>query len=683
MGLGVGDRGSRDPLFDTPYLDVDEWRDEPVRHRFVHGGFEGTDARFAMYFPPPARYQGRFFQPLMPVSGTEYGAASGALSHVAGLGGYIGFCSDNGGYLVESNLGSLMPFPGAGPDLTLNRTSAAVARYSRQVAAEMYGDHRPFGYVYGGSGGAYKTISCVENHLGVWDGALPYVHGTPKSIPVLLIAPSHVMRVVGDRLSRVVDALEPGGSGDMFEGLSASERDALAEITRLGYSPRIWFDVDRIAAQYQGGVWSMLVDGIRRADPGYFDDFWTLPGYLGADEASSVAKARVKQDVTVSGLVGRSEVVKAGLRLPLSMLVEEWADAPAAVRLDGLAAVDLRGAAMTFKSGVAAGRVLYVVDSLDDLVVIGYGAGGSEGLTDVAAGDVVELDNSVYLAAQTYHRHVVDTDYPNWDHLHIGGRPVYPQRSVHTGTWPETQTGRFVCKMIVVQALMDEAAAPIQAEWYRRRIAEHLGDRLDDQYRLWFVDNAMHTTPVVEPDDPRPVRTTRVVSYLGVLHQGLRDLVNWVEHGVAPPESTPFEISGGQVVVPVTAAERKGVQPVPTLTVDGADHIDVGVGEAVTFVGRADMPPGAGVIVEAEFDFDGSGEFLEHHRPTPGGAGPLTSVSFTTTHAFDEPGTYFPSMRVTSHREGDRHSLYARIQNIARVRVGVHEHSTTRDDRAG
>ncbi len=672
MGLEVKDRGSNDPLFDTPYIDVDEWRDEPVRHRFVHGGFEGTDARFAMYFPPPARYQGRFFQPLMPVSGTEYGAATGALSHVAGLGGYIGFCSDNGAYLVESNLGSLMPFPGPGPDLTQNRTSAAVARYSRQVAAEMYGDHRPFGYVYGGSGGAYKTISCVENHLGVWDGALPYVHGTPKSIPVLLIAPSHVMRVVGDKLSGVVDALEPGGSGDMFEGLDATERDALAEITRLGYSPRIWFDVDRIAAQYQGGVWSMLVDGIRRADPEYFEDFWNVAGYLGADDASSLANARVKQDVTVGGLVGRTEAVKAGLRLPLSMLVEEWADAPAAVRLEGLPATDLRGVSMTFTSGAAAGRILYVVDSVEDLVVVGYGMGGREGLSDVAAGDVVELDNSVYLAAQTYHRHVVDTGYPNWDHLHIDRRPVYPQRAVHTGTGPETQSGRFACKMIVVQALMDEAAVPIQAEWYRRRVTEHLGDRLDDQYRLWFVDNAMHTTPVVQPDDPRPVRTTRVVSYLGVLHQGLRDLVDWVEHGVAPPESTPFEVAAGQVVVPATAAERKGVQPVPTLTVDGADRIEVAVHEPVTFIGRAEMPPRAGVIVEAEFDFDGSGEFREQHRPTPGGDGPLTSVSFTTTHAFEKAGTYFPAMRVTSHREGDRRSLYARIQNIARVRVVVH-----------
>ena len=673
MDLGVRDQGSHDPLFDTPYIDVDEWRDDPVCHRFVHGGFEGTDARFAMYFPPAERYQGRFFQPLMPVAGTEYGAATGALSHVAGLAGYIGFCSDNGGYLVESNLGHFTPAVGRGPDLSMNRTSAAVARYSRKVAAEMYGDHRPYGYVYGGSGGAFKTISCVENHLGVWDGALPYVHGTPKSIPVLLIAPSHVMRVVGDKLECVVDALEPGGSGDMFEGLNATERDALAEITRLGYSPRIWFDVDRIAAQYQGGVFSMLVDGIRMQDPGYFEDFWSVPGYLGADDASLVQHARVQQDVTVTALVERDEVVKAGLRLPLSMLVEEWVTAPVAVRLEGLPPVDLRGATMRVKSGAAAGRTLSVVDWRDDLVVIGFGAAGASGLADVAVGDVIELDNSVYLAAQTYHRHVVDTDYPNWDHFHIDGRPVYPQRSVHLGTGPEGQTGRFACKMIVVQTLMDEAAVPIQAEWYRRRVIEHLGDRLDDQYRLWFIDNAMHTVPFVQPDDPRPVRTTRVINYLGVLHQGLRDLVNWVEYGVAPPESTPFEVSAGQIVIPKTAAQRKGLQPVPTLTVAGGERIDVSVGEAVTFVGRAEMPPRAGVIVEAEFDFDGSGEFPEHHRPTLGGEGPLTSVSFTTTHTFDEPGTYFPAMRVTSHREGDRQTLYARVQNIARVRVVVHD----------
>jgi hypothetical protein len=50
MGLSAADRGSSDPLFDKAFIDVYDWRDEPVRHRFVHGGFEGTDARFAIYF---------------------------------------------------------------------------------------------------------------------------------------------------------------------------------------------------------------------------------------------------------------------------------------------------------------------------------------------------------------------------------------------------------------------------------------------------------------------------------------------------------------------------------------------------------------------------------------------------------------------------------------------------------
>ena len=43
--------GLADPKFCDPYVDVDEWRDEPVRHRYVHGGFEGTECRFSLYFP--------------------------------------------------------------------------------------------------------------------------------------------------------------------------------------------------------------------------------------------------------------------------------------------------------------------------------------------------------------------------------------------------------------------------------------------------------------------------------------------------------------------------------------------------------------------------------------------------------------------------------------------------------
>jgi hypothetical protein len=48
-----GPSGSTDTLYDKPFVDLDEWRAEPVRHRYVHGGFTDTDLRFSIYLPPP------------------------------------------------------------------------------------------------------------------------------------------------------------------------------------------------------------------------------------------------------------------------------------------------------------------------------------------------------------------------------------------------------------------------------------------------------------------------------------------------------------------------------------------------------------------------------------------------------------------------------------------------------
>ena len=52
---------SLDPDYAEPLVDVNEERSEPVPHRYVSGGFRGTDARFSFYFPPPQQYGGRFF----------------------------------------------------------------------------------------------------------------------------------------------------------------------------------------------------------------------------------------------------------------------------------------------------------------------------------------------------------------------------------------------------------------------------------------------------------------------------------------------------------------------------------------------------------------------------------------------------------------------------------------------
>ena len=67
-----------DPMFTAPFVDVDDWRYEPVRHRYVHGGFDGTNCWFSMYFPDATRYGGRFFNPVSPVPGSEHGATEGA-----------------------------------------------------------------------------------------------------------------------------------------------------------------------------------------------------------------------------------------------------------------------------------------------------------------------------------------------------------------------------------------------------------------------------------------------------------------------------------------------------------------------------------------------------------------------------------------------------------------------------
>src|SRR5258708_12524164 len=143
MVLQQGAAGARDEMFDAPYLDLDEWREEPVRPRYVHGGFSGTDTRFSFYFPPAERYEGRFFHPLMPISGTEHGAPAG----FGMMAGSIGFAMASGGYLVESNQGRTVMFPGEDSTLVGYRASAATARYPRGGAAAMDGGPPPSPHV--------------------------------------------------------------------------------------------------------------------------------------------------------------------------------------------------------------------------------------------------------------------------------------------------------------------------------------------------------------------------------------------------------------------------------------------------------------------------------------------------------------------------------------------------------
>ena len=125
-----------DPLFDKPYVDIDEWRDTPVRHRYVHGGFTGTETRFSFYFPPKQQYQGRFYQYITPVPDSE------TLSQgLTGEEDRIGFAIASGAYFIETNGGGpagakLPPPPGTDPTVAAYRANAAAAQYSRVIAEQ-------------------------------------------------------------------------------------------------------------------------------------------------------------------------------------------------------------------------------------------------------------------------------------------------------------------------------------------------------------------------------------------------------------------------------------------------------------------------------------------------------------------------------------------------------------------
>ena len=177
------------------------------------------------------------------------------------------------------------------------------------------------------------------------------------------------------------------------------------------------------------------------------------------------------------------------------------------------------------------------------------------------------------------------------------------------------------------------AGASGTATWSRRRSATSI----DDRYRLWFVDHAMHTgadpMPGMVMPDTSPARRTRMVSYLGVLQQALRDVAAWVEHGVAPPSSTAYELVDGQVLVPATAAARRGVQPVVDLTVDGgASGRGRRWAHRSAFTAVVEVPPGAGAIVAAEWDFEGTGDYPLAEEGLDGSAGRADAVGDAHLH---------------------------------------------------
>lgn len=668
-----------DTQFKNPFVDVDKVITQPVKCRYVHGGFDdGT--RFSFYFPiDKADYSGRFFQYITPFPDSETSAQNYYAASP------IGFSISHGAYFVETNEGGKLDFADPStrrePSIGAYRANAACAQFSRHIAQLIYGCERPYGYCFGGSGGAYRTTGSMESTEGVWDGAVPFVLGSPQAIPNMFAARMYALRMLRDKMGDIADAMEPGGSGDPYATLTTEQRQVLHEVSSLGFPLKSWYGWKYMDAH----GFLVLYRSVVAMDQKYFhDDFWHKPGYLGFDNPPSLQRDHIQTKAVVKRIIGQTEAEQLGLVKPLSKadrgsadrawasMGSEIKEKPVAYEIDQKVDMPTLGGELMMLSGKGKGQQLQITRAKDGYVTLAA-VNQPQLLPLLKVGDSVQVDNSDWLAVETYYRHQVPTkDYYVWNQFRgYNDVPIYPQRPKLLGPMFTRgaagclPTGKIHGKMILCCSVWDREAFAWQGDWYRRHIIEHLGSATDDNFRLWYTDHATHGGE----DDP-----TEVVDYTTTLYQALLDVSDWVERGVAPSHTSTYEVEDGQVMLAADGKSRGGIQPVPCVTIHGKERTEVKPGDTVTIHVTVDVPQGTGKVVRADWCLDDSKQFtqpadLTQARYSADGE----HVEFEQTVSYDKAGTYFPTVKIYSERKGNAQTPYTCIANLGKVRVVVKE----------
>jgi hypothetical protein len=679
-----------DDFFGAPFIDVDDERYEPIPHRYVHGGFEGTDTRFAIWFPPPEQWGGRMYQPLEGANAGHEDVFASPLG--ADIGGLVMTLTRLGGYMIESNMGHIgdVMDAKAGPDPTLYgwRAAAESGRLSKFVAQQVLGSGPSYSYVWGGSGGARRSPLCLAYAPDVWDGALPFMgdardgdYGDFRRLRDLspnFACMFNVQRLLGDKIHEVVDAVTPGGSGDPFAGLSTHQREELANLYRLGY-PR---GDEAIIAQPTGTIWlwTSMADRIQREHPEYWEAFWTKPGHVGFDQRSLVEADLMDVRATVvRPLLAKDFIEDPQFSDPdfdqirrmssLFAAMHNMWDIPMAIEVDTKLDGYLQGTAVRVNSGQAEGRQLYATKGVGNVLLCdGEGEASNLRFTGVLAGDEVHIDNRAFLAyCYSYRHHLLG--FAEHDFLRIDGQPIFaqyeqPDRSPFMGT---VHTGRFDGKMLWVHHTHDASLWPPQGIGMKNNVERERGtDGAKEHFCLRWTENAEHVPFQMVMSAGSRNASTWLINYQPAIEQSLVDLAAWVEQGIRPSE-TNFAYADGKVTLPARAAERSGIQPVVHVEADGALRAEAKVGGEVTLQVHAEVAAGAGTIIGVRWDFDGSGTYPFAHDVD----GTASEVTLSTTHSWDRPGTYFATALVESHREGDVKATARRIPNLASARVVV------------
>lgn len=232
---------------------------------------------------------------------------------------------------------------------------------------------------------------------------------------------------------------------------------------------------------------------------------------------------------------------------------------------------------------------------------------------------------------------------------------------------------------MILEGMADQLSWPIFNVGYAERVAKALGpDKANGIMRLYVHENGSHAEGGGAP---------------GVFQQSMQDMVAWVERGVEPPRSTQYKVHKGQVILPEKASERRGLQPVMSLAVNGSDRAEVGVKKPVKIKARVEMPPETGLIVKYSWSITSADKAVTlTEKPQDTGAvekyslimgdaeeattvleKPQQQVSVERTLSFPEAGTYMVRLTVHGQRDGlIKPSNRTLLENFRDIQVIVH-----------
>jgi len=596
-------------------------------------------------FPDKGHWRNRFFQQSYPLPIESLNTVDSRFAFLSG------------GYTVGITPGA----PNVG-----YRVSAAAAKLSKAYANKLYGNTaRIYGYIYGQSGGSVQMMGANEATTGVWDGIVPVVIATDGlNTHSFMWDALYALVIPEAKREAISEAAAPGSGADMYAGLDTDQRAILDELLNAGFA--------RIALEgFKFNVASALVfaGALTSYDASYEDDFWSKPGYEGANPPAYLAAAKVDAYATITGITRNAENVPAAVTF-------DPATVPATGSI-GAAGLQFYVYAADGKTRVINGVARSLSGRLDGSVLTLTGANDPTLLNALATGGKIRINNRLLLAACFYPRHsILDNGNPAYDqYKNADGTPRYVQRSVQTAylaniraSGGRRQTGKLEVKTIVIEDLVDPNSYPYVAAFYAAQVKRTMGSAGTDKvFRVYYNDSSGHGAagPIAAG---KPSTTT--IDIDGILNQALLDLSAWVERGIAPPRSSQYRLdANNQVVLPESASERHGLQPVVHLAANGKTRAEVGVNQPVSLAGKIEIPPGAGKIIQYDW-YLGRSDFA--YEPAMKFANPQTFVDATRTISFSTPGEYTITLRTWAQRDGVGDSTSTTLlKNLARVRVVV------------